>query len=438
MLKKLLYLLLVLYISNINFCNAYAEEILDISAKSAILMDLTTGEILYAKNENTSMYPASITKILTTLIALEYNKPNEIITFSKDAIFGIDRSSSHLAMDVSEQITIEDALYGIMLMSANEVSAGIAEHISGSIEDFSILMNERAIKAGALNSNFKNPHGLHDKEHYTTGLDMAIISREAYKLPKFREIISTLTYQIPPTNKQKEIRYLANQHQMFKNTIYKYEGCTGGKTGFTNEAQSTLVTFAERDGLQLVCVVLGESGNIKYTDTKKLFDYGFSNFKLETLYAFEYPNSLPVYNDDNNILGYTDVYVEEKNINTIIPKNIDNSQIVQVANIPNQLTSPIDSDTIIGTLDFYYNEKLIYTTNLKNKKNFKYLPVVKVIKKKTINNTFEIKENKYKEDFKFIIALILIPLVLMFFIFLCIKSYKKKQRRKRWYATRRF
>lgn len=427
MLKNIILILITtLYILNTNISTIYAKyvnknlsnliqsenNLIDVEAESAILMDIDTGSILYSKNEHQQHYPASITKILTTLLALEYNKPNDIITFSDNAVFGIDRSSSNLAMDVDEQINMIDALYGIMLMSANEVSAAVAEYIGGSIEEFTQIMNERAKEAGALNSNFKNPHGLHDSEHYTTAYDMAMISREAYKLAEFREIIGTVTYQIKPTNKQKEIRYLANQHQMYKNTAYHYDGCTGGKTGFTDEAQSTLVTFAERDGLRLVCVVLNEIGNIKYKDTKKLFDYGFNNFTTQTLYTDGYLNSIPVYSEyDNTFLGNADIYVEEKTIDIVIPKN-DTTKIIKEFNMPNKLTSPLNINTIVGSVDFYYNKNLIYSTNLKSTQSFDYIPTTKIIEN---NPSHEIKKiNKF---------IFFIPIILL--LYFCFRNVNR-------------
>lgn len=434
MIKRIISIfIIILYIINFNNSTTYANnvnnlsEVPDISANSAILMDMNTGTILYSKNENEHHYPASITKILTTLIALEYNIPKDIITFSEEAIFGIDRSSSNLAMDVDEQITMEDALYSIMLMSANEVSAAVAEHIGGSIDNFAKIMNQRAKQAGAINSNFKNPHGLHDPQHYTTAYDMAMIAKEAYEIPEFRKIISTITYQIQPTNKQPEIRYLANQHYMIKNTAYHYDSCTGGKTGFTDEAQSTLVTFAEQNNLKLVCVVLEEKGNQKYEDTIKLFDYGFNNFKAETLSVLDYPSSLDVYSDNESSLGSVDIYCEQKTIDTVINKDIDSNQIKEVINIPEKLTIPLEANSVIGSVDYYYNDELIGKTNLKNLQAFKDMPVTKIID----NENIKVKHKNIQ------LFIIIIP-ILIIILFAYITIYRKLKRRRRLYFRRRW
>ena len=171
-------------------------------------------------------------------------------------------------------------------MSANEVSNAIAEHIDGSIENFCKNMNDKAKDLGAYNTNFVNPHGLHDPNHYTTAYDMALITKEALKYDKFREISGTITYIIEPTNLVNEPRYLAHQHRLYNKKAYPnsyYEGCEGGKTGFTNEAKHTLVSYAKKDDLELIVVVLKAEKQEMYNDTRLLLDYCFDNFELVTL-----------------------------------------------------------------------------------------------------------------------------------------------------------
>jgi D-alanyl-D-alanine carboxypeptidase len=182
----------------------------NVYAEAAIVMDASTGLILYEKNMNGAYYPASITKILSSLIIIENSSPGEVVTFSRDAVFNVELDSTRIGIDVGEQLTIQQCLYGILLESANEVTYAAAEHVAGSISAFSDMMNEKAKSLGALNSNFVNPHGLPDDNHYTTAYDMALITREAMKNETFRKITGTRTYQIPPTNKQVETRYLRN------------------------------------------------------------------------------------------------------------------------------------------------------------------------------------------------------------------------------------
>lgn len=254
-------------------------------AESAVVMDLDSHTILYSKNMDAIKYPASITKIMTSLLAIENTTPDERIRFSKNAIFGIEQNSSHIGIRVNEVLSAKDCLHGIMLESANEVCLAIAEHIAGSVDAFVDMMNQRATELGCTNTHFTNPNGLPDENHYTTAHDMALIAEAAYKNPEFRQLVSTQYYTIPYTNVTGEKRGLRNHHKMLPDGKYAYEGCTGGKTGFTEVALNTLVTFAERNNRRLVCVSLRTNGPMIYQDTASMLDYGFNNFQNLTVYS---------------------------------------------------------------------------------------------------------------------------------------------------------
>lgn len=253
-------------------------------AESAVVMDLDSGAFLYSKNMDDTKYPASITKILTTLIAIEHSRPSEKVTFSANAVYGIEQGSSNIGIRLGENLTMEDCLYGMMLESANEVCVAVAEHISGSVDAFVELMNQKAASLGCTNTHFTNPNGLPDENHYTTAHDMALIAQAAYNNATFRKVCQTTTYCIGTTNKCGEKRWLSNHHKMLPDRDYTYEGCTGGKTGFTQAALNTLVTYAERDGRRLVCVSLRTNGRQIYTDTASLLDYGFNNFQNYSIF----------------------------------------------------------------------------------------------------------------------------------------------------------
>ena len=244
-------------------------------AESAVVMDLDSGTFLYSKNMDVAKYPASITKILTTLIAIEHSRPSEKVTFSENAVYGIEQGSSNIGIRLGENLTMEDCLYGMMLESANEVCIAVAEHISGSVDAFVELMNQKAASLGCTNTHFTNPNGLPDENHYTTAHDMALIAQAAYNNATFRKVCQTTTYCIGKTNKCGEERWLSNHHKMLPDRDYTYEGCTGGKTGFTQAALNTLVTYAERNGRRLVCVSLRTNG---------LLDYGFNNFQNYSIF----------------------------------------------------------------------------------------------------------------------------------------------------------
>ncbi len=249
-------------------------------ADAAIVMEASTGLILYEKDIYDKHYPASITKIMTTLLAVENNNLNETVTMSHEAEWDVDFNSSRIGLVEGEQLSLEDALYGVMLESANEVSYAVGEHVAnGPITDFAKMMNERAKELGSVNTNFVNPHGLHDANHYTCAYDMALISRAAINNPEFKKITGTRTHTIPATNKNVS-RPLANHHRFIRKTI-NYEGAIGGKTGGTTEAKTTLVTFAERNGLTLIAVVLHVDTSLHaYEDTAKILDFAFDNYSL--------------------------------------------------------------------------------------------------------------------------------------------------------------
>ena len=253
-----------------------------IEAASAAVMDLDSGAFLYSKNATAKQYPASITKIMTTLLLLENCDLDAPITFS-DVVYKIEDGSSHLGVQPGEEMTIRDCAYGIMLASANDMSNGIAEYVAGSVEAFADMMNERAAKIGCVNTHFSNPHGLYSDDHYTCAHDMALIAREAYKNPAFREITGTHYYTRPKTNLNEEEWVYSNHHKMLDSDSEYYRSwVTGGKNGFTEACLNTLVTFGELDGKRLVGVILRVNGAGKaYEETTQIMEYGFNNFVTE-------------------------------------------------------------------------------------------------------------------------------------------------------------
>ena len=249
-----------------------------IEGESAILVDMVTGAVLYSKNADKVQYPASITKIMTSLLTAEHLNMKDKIVMSQSAAYGITISdSSSIYADTGEEFTTEQAMMAVMLQSANEMTLALAEETSGSVKKFVELMNLKAKQLGCTGTHFNNPNGLPDELHYTTASDMAKIARAAWYNPTFRKYTTTTYYEIPPTNKFAETRYLLNHHKMMKGNTYAYEGVMGGKTGYTDAAGNTLVTYAKRGNMRLVSVVM-KSINGAYADTAALLDYGFNNF----------------------------------------------------------------------------------------------------------------------------------------------------------------
>lgn len=261
-------------------------------ADSAIVMDMNSGAILYGKQIDKQHYPASITKLLTTLVALDHAKLTDKVEFSQDSISFLQYGDAHIGMRAGEELTLEDSLYAVLLASANEVSYAVAESVGkqmgGDYNTFIEAMNEESDALGCTGSHWTNANGLHDEQHYTTAHDMALIGAAVYQKEAFRTIAQSLTHQIPPTNLVNEVRTVNQKHKMLwpQNANY-YEYCKGGKTGYTDQARTTLVTMADNGELQLVAVVLYDFGSDAYTDTRAIFDYGFNNFSKVMLKDLE-------------------------------------------------------------------------------------------------------------------------------------------------------
>ena len=252
-----------------------------IYSESGIVMDVDSGAILYAKNIDDQHYPASITKVMTALVALQNYELDEVVKFTWDNIGFLEYGDAHIGIKPDEEISMEDALFGMLLASANEVSHAIGAHMEGGYEAFLAEMNRVSEEIGCTNSHWMNTHGLHDPEHYTSVHDMAIIGSEVFQYEKFREITGTYQHTIPATNITSETRTFQQNHKMLRDWDYRYyEYCVGGKTGYTDQALTTLVTFASKDGVNLVSVVMRThgGGNNAYVDSEAMLEYAFNNF----------------------------------------------------------------------------------------------------------------------------------------------------------------
>ncbi|MCD8366222.1 MAG: D-alanyl-D-alanine carboxypeptidase [Clostridiales bacterium] len=332
----------------------------EVAAESAIVIEATTGTVLYEKDADTQRYPASITKILTTLLALENSSLDEVVTFSEDAVYKNEGDTSHIARDVGEEMTMEQCLYAVMLESANECAYAVAEHVGdGDYQSFIDMMNEKAAELGCTNTHFTNANGLPDEEHVTSCRDMALIAQEAIKNSTFRQIIGTTSHTIPPTNKHDEETPLNNHHRMissYKGTKYLYEYCLGGKTGYTVAAGNTLVTYAEKDGMLLICVVMKTTA--QYDDTISLFDYCFENYAM-----YNVSESETRYEDSDSgsgtLFGESEAFaVLDSDAEIILPVGADFSDTAVEVSYDNA------SDTVLGTLVYTYAGKQVGTADV--------------------------------------------------------------------------
>ena len=251
-----------------------------ISAEGAILIEAETGTVLYEKNSTARLYPASTTKLMTALLALENAALGETVTVSHDAVFDIETDSSRIWVDVGEELSMEASLYALMLPSANDMAYAIAEHVAGSKDAFADMMNARAKELGCVNTHFMNPHGLDEEEHYTCAADLAKITRPLVKNSTFLKISCSKNYEIKPTNLCEESRWVLKTHLMIRKS-YPFEGVIAGKTGHTDLAGANLVTVAKRGNMTLISVIMkAPDDTALYDETAALLDFGFDNFTI--------------------------------------------------------------------------------------------------------------------------------------------------------------
>ncbi len=322
----------------------------EITAKAAIVMEASTGKVLCNKNAEERRYPASTTKIITLITALEYGKLDDIVTASDKAA---TTEGSSLWLASGEQLKLLDMLYGVMLISGNDATVAVAEHISGSVENFAKQMTLKAHAIGATNSNFTNTSGLPDEKHYTTAHDLAKITAYGYRNPLFNQIVSTQHKVIPWPGKDHD-RDLYNENKM----LWLYDGANGVKTGYTDAAGRCLVSGAKRNGVQIVAVVLDSER--MWDDSIKLLDYGFAKL-----------TQVPIVRKDDILktVKINDGKVSELRLlatNDIDLPMADNERekFTTVIDAPNKLNAPITAGQKLGTVKVMYNNVEVSSTDL--------------------------------------------------------------------------
>lgn len=256
----------------------------DISSTAAIVMETSTNTVLYSKNADQALYPASAVKVMTCLMALENSSLDDQVTMTATGVSGVTDGGANISAQLDEVFTMEQCLYAIMVASANDIALQVAEHISGSVEDFVAAMNTRAQELGCTNTVFTNPTGLPDENQHTTAHDMALIMEAAMANDTFRTIAQTTSYTIPATNVSGGDRALTNNFTMINSSSDSYyEPCIGGKEGYTEASGSTLVCEASKNNMKLVCVVLNGASGVTDDEAIALLNYGFDNFTPLTL-----------------------------------------------------------------------------------------------------------------------------------------------------------
>ena len=342
------------------------NENLKIYSDAVILIENQTGKTLYEKNSEQKMYPASTTKILTAILSIEKGNLNDKVTVSKTAIAQMKPGYTSAYLSEGEIISVEDLLKVLLINSANDASNVLAEYISGSIDSFVTLMNEKSKELGCTNTHFVTTNGLHDDNHYTTAKDLAIIARYCMQNETFRKIVSMKKCVIPATNKSEERIYKNTNDLINPTSGYYYPSCIGIKTGFTSEAKNCLISACSKNGLQVIAVVLGASitenhKSARYVDSKTLYDYTYSNYSIQNIAkASSVIETIEVKNatDETKSLDLK----LEKDLNVLV-NNKDKENIKTEIVLKDNISAPIATNSVVGNITYIVGADK-YTINL--------------------------------------------------------------------------
>lgn len=377
-------ILAVLFIAALFPCAALAEFKPDeITTKHVVLMDAETGNVLWEKAGYDKAYPASTTKIMTAIIALETLNLDEEVTLGSK----VESKGSKMGLVRGETLTVRDLLYGTMLVSGNDACRALAEHMSGSIEEFAVLMNAKAQELGMTGTHFVTPNGLHDEEHYTTAYDMALLTRYAMQNADFRKIVGSKTYQVPATNKDSDGYLLENSNKLLytkekereKGEIYEYKYAIGVKTGDTVNAGRCLVAAAEKDGVELITVQYGDfedevSAYYRFEKAAELFNWGFENsvsIDVTTLDIQKTVDQLvnnASFEDENNGMVTLEAKLDGIKISGLRADMDDiianAASITMTPTLGMKLTAPVKKGDVVGTAVYQYNGHALFTADL--------------------------------------------------------------------------
>lgn len=363
----ILILMILVAINTVPLISYGAENPPEIIAETAIVIDVKTGQILYDKNMHEQREPASTTKVITALLALENLDLGDVVTIDAETPF---TGGSRIYLLEDEQITVERLMYALLLESANDAAVALAKEIAGSVPAFAEMMNRKAAELGARNTNFVNPHGLHEEGHLSTAYDLAMIAREAMKNEEFRKLVLTYRYEIPATNKQPE-RYMYNTNRLIYDEVTKvvvngerrpakYEGATGIKTGYTPQAGGCLIAGAVRGDTELISVVMKSTDPGRFADSIALLDYAFENYKSVKAV------------DSGMILGEIPVkrgsvqkvqVAAAKEAYATLPVEASSSLVTTKIQLEETIQAPVAKGQKVGFVEIYADDLLIGTVD---------------------------------------------------------------------------
>lgn len=440
--------MLLVTMSVSNFVLADTDEPV-VYGKSAILMDMDTGRILYEKNIDAQIYPASTTKIMTATLVLEKcgDKLDTVVTASNvvDSIIGT--GASHMGIRPGEELTVEQLLYGVLVASANEACDVLAEFVcEGNVEAFVNMMNEKAAELNMTGTHFSNTHGFHDDNHYTTARDMATLTRYAMQNEKFCEIVNTQVYTIPKTNKYNYgdgTRTLSNTSDLIKpNSSAYYKYATGVKTGYTKEAGNCLVASASKESsntavkskINFIAATFNsqddKNQSKKYNDVRSMFEYGFNNYSMiNVASAGEDVGETKI-----TAAKGTDVVsaLSSTEVSALLPADTDTEkQIEKKYTFDSDIKAPIKKGDKIGTAEYIY-------TNIQTGEKTTLATTDLVAKSDISRDIFKVFFGFLKKFFTSAWFIILVILIVVVCVSLSVMRNKRKKRRRRFLKNRKY
>ena len=409
-----------------------------VRAKSALLLELNSDQILLEQNADQQIYPASLTKIMTCLLTLEHGTLSDVVTVSETALQNLDAAGSTAGLQAGEQLTLEQLLYCMMLSSANEACNVAAEYVAGSVEAFVDMMNAEAAALGCTGTHFANPHGLHDENHYTTARDLSLIAKEALKSETFQTITSTVAYEVPATNLS-EARELQTTNLLeTPGSRYYYEYASGVKTGFTTPAGRCLISTAEKPDskLKLLSVVCGaedvllDSGEIEnqnFTETKALFEYGFENFEFDIVLEANPVVEVPVFMSAGSDAA---VLAASQEITAIMPKGYDKSLLEQEITLLHEdgVEAPISKGQVLGSVTVSYQGRTLGTVDL--------IAITDTARSELAAHAASTKSFFAANWWKLLLGLVVL-LILFYFVIVSINRTRRRRRRQQQRMRRR-
>ena len=362
-----------------NISASYADSNdVNISAESAVLIDSSSEKVLFSKDAERKMYPASTTKILTAILAIENCNLDDVVTVPYEAISQIPSGYSVAALQAGEQITVEQLLKVMMVHSANDAANVLAYHVSGSLEGFAGLMNQKVADLGLEHTHFTNPSGMQNENHYTTAHDLSLIMKYCMKNSTFRTLAGLKSCIIPATNKYEERIFkttndllISDNRDVQSNYYYRY--AIAGKTGYTTEAKNCLVSVANKDGFELICVVLGvgvipNNLSVKFFDTKNLFEYVYNNYAIKKIRD---KNAIATQITISNATKETqnlDLLLSD-DITVLTSQNASESDLSPTITLKDNLLAPIAQGQVLGKITYTvdgvdYSSDLIAANNV--------------------------------------------------------------------------